>query len=143
LTEVNQAARLERKREYARRYRAANPEKHREWTRRYRETHREALRERRIAIRAAQRAADRTAVFDHYGWFCACCGATDDLTIDHVNGDGTQHRAETRMGRGTAGTYRWLIRSEFPAEFQTLCSPCNLSKGTGKSCRLDHKAVSA
>ena len=80
----------------------------------------------------------RAAVFDRYGRVCACpgCGATERLTIDHVNGDGRAHRA--KVGRDPGKMYRWLIRHGFPEGFQTLCLRCNQSKGTGLRCRLDH-----
>lgn len=41
-----------------------------------------------------RRDADRAIVFAHYGAVCSCpgCAATDDLTIDHINGDGGEHR---------------------------------------------------
>lgn len=80
---------------------------------------------------------DREAVFGHYGLACACCGSTERLTIDHVNGGGDVHRAEIGT-KGGSGMYRWLIANGFPAGFQTLCMPCNRSKSDGPSCRLDH-----
>lgn len=85
----------------------------------------------------------RTQVFDHYGRTCACCGGTEDLTIDHVSGGGSQHRLEVLGRKNAAGTtfYPWLIRNGFPGGFQTLCFPCNNSKGTRERCRLDHAAA--
>lgn len=77
----------------------------------------------------------RKAVFDHYGWACACCGSTDRPTIDHVNGDGREHRA---ADPNASKLYRWLVLHGFPAGFQTLCMPCNNSKHGGLRCRLDH-----
>jgi 5-methylcytosine-specific restriction endonuclease McrA len=88
--------------------------------------------------RRRYRARQREAVFDHYGRACACCGVAEDLTIDHVNGDGSRHRA--RIGTGSAKLYRWLVASGFPDGFQTLCAPCNTSKGRHERCRLDHAA---
>jgi hypothetical protein len=84
-------------------------------------------------------AANKAAVFDHYGRACACCGATDDPTIDHIHGGGRVHRRQ--VGRPYSnGFYAWLIRERFPDDFQTLCLPCNISKGTGTACRIDHNA---
>lgn len=86
----------------------------------------------------------RNQVFDHYGRVCACpgCGATDNLTIDHPNGDGLAHRMEVFGGDGKQGTgkdfYRWLIKQGFPAGYQTLCASCNSSKQKGLACRIDH-----
>jgi len=79
----------------------------------------------------------REAVLDHYGRECACCGATELLTIDHMNGDGANHRRQLRSN-DPSKVWSWLRRNGFPAGFQTLCNPCNVSKGTGPSCRLDH-----
>lgn len=84
----------------------------------------------------------RAAVFGHYGTVCACCGGTDQLQIDHVNGDGKAHREELK-GLGTYRFYSWLIDNGFPAGYQTLCGPCNSSKGTGTACRIDHELHSA
>lgn len=83
----------------------------------------------------------RKRVFDHYGQQCACCGSKVQLQIDHVDGNGTQHRRQLfGDSRGASGTsfYIWLIRNDFPECFQTLCHPCNASKRTGAHCRLKH-----
>jgi hypothetical protein len=121
-----------------RRWQRSNPEKIRENALRWQEANPEKCREK------AQRHREslRVTVFDHYGRACACpgCGATDDLTIDHVNGDGKQHR-EAVFGRSNAAGwqfYRWLIRNGFPAGFQVLCKSCNASKKAGNECRLNH-----
>lgn len=90
---------------------------------------------------AAYRDKVRAKVFDHYGWSCACCGATERLTIDHVNGDGAAHRIElygTDRGKGGVPFYAWLVRQGFPPGYQTLCLSCNSSKQGGDRCRLDH-----
>ena len=65
-------------------------------------------------------------MFDHYGRVCQHCGSSDDLTIDHVNEDGAEHRLE--IGRGSINFYRWLVRNDFPNDFQTLCRRCNTRK---------------
>jgi hypothetical protein len=88
-----------------------------------------------------RRAALKEKVLGHYGRACACCGAAVDLTLDHVNGDGAQHRLELygdSQGAGGTRFYRWLIRQGFPPGYQTLCRRCNLSKGKSEFCRLDH-----
>jgi hypothetical protein len=74
---------------------------------------------------------------------CACCGATENLSIDHVDGSGNQHRAEIGItgGGGSDQLYRWLIVNGFPSGFQTLCRRCNRSKGTGAHCRLNHASA--
>lgn len=137
-------------REAERRRREANPEPHREASRRWREANREADQEKSRRWHEANREASREnkrrlreahreAVLDHYGRECACCGATVDLTIDHVNGDGREHRLQL-FGRvqGTSGMYWWLIKNGFPVGLQTLCFSCNRSKRDGQRCRLNH-----
>ena len=71
-------------------------------------------------------------VLEHYGTACACCGTTENLTIDHLPGSDRRYRE-----RGT-GMYLWLKRSGFPEGFQSLCKPCNSSKSDGDYCRMDH-----
>jgi hypothetical protein len=82
------------------------------------------------------------AIFGHYGSSCACCGDTGNLSIDHINGSGAEHRASLAAAGATNVTgqafYRWLVRNDFPDGYQTLCVPCNASKGVGVHCRLDH-----
>lgn len=93
--------------------------------------------------RAQKRRANervRNIVLDHYGRICACCGSTNRLQVDHVNGNGKQHRTE--VGHGIA-VYYSIINSGFPDGFQTLCAPCNRSKASGRHCHIDHCAASA
>jgi hypothetical protein len=137
---------------------AADPEAILEPQRQYRKDHPDQARERdrrrwekrrdkQSAYKKRVRAELRLRVFGHYGMQCACCGSTKQLSIDHVNGDGAAHRREifgsNRMP--SESMYRWIIANGFPADLQTLCKPCNHSKRTFKSCRLDHtlKAASA
>jgi hypothetical protein len=149
----------EKHREAQRRYREANREKRRESQRRYCEAHPERQRESERRYREArpERVAEtqrkrlarlKAAVFGHYGDQCVCCGTTDRPTIDHINGDGRAHRKELYGHRPsfeesrTTGPefYAWLIRNGFPDGYQTLCLPCNASKGDGARCRLQHLA---
>ncbi|HEY6275589.1 MAG TPA: hypothetical protein VIX86_04585 [Streptosporangiaceae bacterium] len=114
------AAHREQARERMRQWRAANPDKKR-------------------AQRRRQYERLRKTVLDHFGWACSCCGTMDRLSIDHINGDGYQHRAQ--FGRAPEALYRWIIDHGFPPGFQTLCVRCNLSKARGEHCRLDHAAA--
>jgi hypothetical protein len=59
---------------------------------------------------------------------CSCCGEKHEefLSIDHINGDGADHR---RMIGGWGTIYRWLIDNDFPPGFQVLCMNCNFAKG--------------
>jgi hypothetical protein len=84
----------------------------------------------------------KAQIFGRYGDRCACCGATDNLSVDHINGDGPTQRREA-LGRSydsgsTEPLYRWLVANGFPPGFQTLCRRCNASKWTLGSCRIDH-----
>lgn len=106
-------------RDSARRYRLAHPEESKASTRRV-------------------HASARNRVFNHYGRACSCCGATERLEIDHVNGDGGGRRRATSSG---TALYYWLIRNNFPDGFQTLCASCNKSKGTRAHCQINHQAA--
>lgn len=128
----------ERLREYQRQWREANAEHLQHW----RQGHREPIRG-QLADAERRRTSDlRIAVLDHYGRICTCCGSKDGLTIDHVNGDGREHREEL-FGRQVAGApfYLWLVRQGFPDGFQALCRRCNTSKRNGLACRLDHQEI--
>jgi 5-methylcytosine-specific restriction endonuclease McrA len=119
--------------EYHRQYRADHAEEMREYWRDYRAKNAEAVR----AGNNARHAALRAEALAHYGTECACCGSTDRLELDHVNGDGAEHRAEVG-GKGNAFLY-WLKRNGFPNDkypLQTLCNACNRSKSTGTQCKL-------
>jgi hypothetical protein len=141
----------EKIREQARAYRAANLEADRARQRQYERDHPEDARRRSNRWKAANkdavsasgrryRASLKATVLDHYGRVCACCGATGRLTIDHVNGDGKQHREQV-FGRQQAGPhfYRWLISNGFPEGFQVLCLSCNNSKKNRPQCTLNHQ----
>jgi hypothetical protein len=130
---------------YYRRYRAVdperyrNPERSREYSRRYRAAHPEYA-ERQREQQSKRRSRQREAVFDHYGRVCACCGTAENLTIDHPDGDGADHRIElwgSQRGGGTA-MYLWLAAQGFPDGYQVLCMRCNQSKGRAAACRLRH-----
>lgn len=82
----------------------------------------------------------RERVLAHYGNSCACCGSTEDLSIDHVAGDGAEH-GDLLFGSKRARGYRfhlWLVRNDFPEGFQVLCRPCNHSKAKTDRCWLRH-----
>jgi hypothetical protein len=119
-------------------YREANREQLLPRKRAYYEAHRERLLEEKRQVYAER----RDQVLDHYGTACACCGATENLSIDHIFGDGAEHRQELFADPAVSGGARfflWLIQNDFPDDrFQTLCMPCNQSNGNGKHCRLVH-----
>lgn len=68
-------------------------------------------------------------VLTHYGGNppkCACCGENHILflTIDHINGDGAEHKRRIKQN----SVYRWLIKNNFPEGYQVLCYNCNCGK---------------
>jgi hypothetical protein len=104
-------------------YRKANPEK-----KRIREAKRARI----------KRREDRHAALAAYGGVCACCGEHREpfLVLDHINGDGAEHR---RMMQPNAGphapagyrTYQWLRLRGYPPGLQVLCANCNMAKERG------------
>ena len=121
-------------------YYAANKEAIKERERKKYSLERETIRKRRRELNTDERreqnsererirhAAYRNIVINAYGGKCACCGETEPLflEIDHINNDGNKHRAII----GTSGRIiiYWIIRNNFPADFQILCSNCNQGK---------------
>lgn len=97
----------EKRNAYARQYYANNKEKQ------------------KIANRKYSRANwDRVLI--HYGNKCQCCGEGERifLTVDHVNGDGAEHRKISSI-RSMA---QWLVKNNFPLGYQILCYNCNCGK---------------
>lgn len=87
---------------------------------RYKETHKRSYVERHANL--------RMQVFNHYGNECVYCGATEQLEIDHIEGNGKLHRAENNLHSGTK-TYQYLVKENFPLGYQALCKRCNRAKG--------------
>jgi 5-methylcytosine-specific restriction endonuclease McrA len=88
----------------------------------------------------------RAQAFEHYGTSCVCCGSTMSLQLDHVHGNGDEHRQKigsTNSPTGGVTFYAYLISRGFPAdcepggeyELQVLCGSCNNSKGDGDHCQ--------
>lgn len=71
----------------------------------------------------------KLAVIEAYGGKCKCCGEHRKtfLCIDHINNDGNIHRKEINSSAGHS-FYKWLIKNNFPDDFQLLCNNCNYSK---------------
>lgn len=137
-------------REKSKRYSERHPEAERERSRQWKVANRavvlEYSRQYYAATADAQReyarkrnAEIRATVLAHYGKQCACCGTTADLSIDHIGGGGNAHRREI-LGQRQSGNpfYLWLIREGLPPGYQTLCMPCNRSKGRTERCHIDH-----
>lgn len=115
-----------KRREYMRKYRVKyywrNPDKWRAAARKFIADHREELTEKRRELKKEVIAA--------YGGKCECCGNHywEHLTVDHVNGGGSKHRAALRA-KGQK-LYEWLKANNFPKEgFRLLCMNCNWGIG--------------
>ncbi len=72
----------------------------------------------------------KVQIFEAYGNKCACCGETEPLflTIDHVNNDGHLARKYKLHPTDTLNFYRWLVKNNYPKDFQILCMNCNFGK---------------
>ena len=73
----------------------------------------------------------RAQILSAYGGKCACCGEAepDFLTLDHINGGGTEHRRQTN-----GKVYAQLRRQGFPAGYRILCWNCNWAFAKNGSC---------
>lgn len=71
----------------------------------------------------------KVEIFNHYGPNCECCGESNliFLNIDHIDGNGNNHRREVFGVQSGGGTrfYRWLKRQDFPDGYRVLCFNCN------------------
>lgn len=69
----------------------------------------------------------RDQVLVGYGDKCSHCGFSDRraLQIDHVNGGGNKMR---NAGMKDAILFRFIIKNNFPPDFQLLCANCNFIK---------------
>lgn len=121
-------------------WREANPEKYRSSLKNYYERnkpkHKEMAKawkannpEKVRAINAKYQQSLKRTVLEHYGMKCSCPKCPEQtktvafLTIDHVNGDGKEHRNTFKKN-----FYLWLIENEYPNGFQTLCFNCNIGR---------------
>ena len=106
---------------------AANPSKYRAIQMKYYFAHHEKC---KAALRISSRKnynLIKDEVFNHYGGYkCQCeCGCHETtplmLTIDHINGNGTQHRKYLKK----RNIYAWLRKHNYPEGFRVLCDNCN------------------
>jgi hypothetical protein len=71
---------------------------------------------------------------------CACCGENNIvfLSIDHINGNGADHRREleAELGYYPGGNNLpyWLKKNNWPEGFQILCYNCNFAKRQDGEC---------
>jgi len=68
----------------------------------------------------------RRRFFEMYGNHCMCCGVEGEifLALDHINGNGKEHRAK----RSKIGVYKDALAKHQPDEYQVLCHNCNFAK---------------
>jgi len=97
------------------------------------EAYRETAKQRRRGLK-------REVVEAYSGGACECCNEREIefLTIDHVLGNGAEHRRQLKEEKGwdvpassMAGShfYLWLKQNNFPPGFRVLCQNCNSSYG--------------
>ena len=71
---------------------------------------------------------------------CSCpnCNVddVDVLCLDHINGDGKEHRQITGLGDTM---YRWIRENNYPDTLRLLCHNCNQSLGNYGYCPHDKK----
>ena len=68
---------------------------------------------------------------------CPGCGVSylGFLQIDHVNGDGREHRKQLGTRKSVSLT-SWLEENGLPSGFQVLCANCNGAKGRKEKCPM-------
>jgi len=99
--------------------------------RKYRQNHPDKVM-RRAENSKAKHVALKAQVLTYYGngkLACVQCGETRTacLSIDHINGGGTEQRANTKL-RSSNAFYRWLVKKGYPKGYQTLCMNCQFIK---------------
>lgn len=70
----------------------------------------------------------RINLFNAYGNSCKFCGSFENLSLDHVQGDGKQRRLD--LGKNTYTHYRDALSEINHDKYQILCKTCNWMKGT-------------
>lgn len=65
------------------------------------------------------------------GAFCACCGEhrMEFLQLDHIAGNGKEHRRQLGNAKHGHPFYRYLRRNHYPPGLRVLCANCNLARG--------------
>lgn len=84
--------------------------------------------------RRAYWAMYKLEVINQYGGpRCVCCGEAhlECLSIDHIDGDGAEHRRDETQARNI---YIWLRQNHYPPGFRVLCHGCNFAFGHFGAC---------
>jgi len=120
-TEAGKAYKL-RQREYSKKWRRENREK-------FLETQQKCYQKARFEVLSYYSKGEPK---------CACCGerGIEFLTIDHIDGNGSEHRRQIDPERkiGGNGFVYWLKKNNYPEGFQVLCANCNFAKRQNKHC---------
>ena len=87
----------------------------------------------RLEKNRKMREKEKLTVIEHYSngtMKCSKCGFSDirALSIDHVDGNGNQHRKQVTKGNAGWNFYRWLRLNNYPEGFQVLCMNCQFIK---------------
>ncbi len=95
-----------------------------------------------VAIRSRSKKSHlkiKMLVHAAYGNKCACCGETEVkfLQVDHIEG----RKVEDNFCGGEI--YRYIIKNNYPKNFQLLCANCNWSKGIFGECPHKTKSIGA
>jgi hypothetical protein len=141
------------RREWQRQYNQAHKADVIERNRQYRQEHQAEMAEGGRQYREAHKAEKaehdkqyrlqlKLEVLKHYGnGKCACvkCGYDKSiaaLSIDHINGNGAEHRRGLGIGSSWS-FYGWLKKNNFPEGYQTFCMNCQWIKEIeeGRECR--------
>lgn len=119
----------DRRREYERLYRERHKQRIYENKRQYRDEHAVLIR----TQKARRRHEVKLQVINAYGGACVCCNETylPFLQLDHINGDGKNHRQQAGTGQGILYD---LIKRGYPPIVQVLCANCHLAKTLGFPC---------
>jgi hypothetical protein len=116
-------------RRHSREYRAEHLAERNMYMQEWQAKNRDAI----LSRRKQQRSDTRKQVIKAYGGKCVCCGESmyEFLTIDHINGDGAEHRKNLtgNSRHGSDDVYRDIIRMGFPDNFRVLCYNCNCTRG--------------
>ncbi len=112
------------RREYLRQYSHSHLEQRREYLKRHREYFREYIRQYKERI--------KMEVLSHYSNgkpLCNVCNESriDCLSIDHINGNGSQHRKALHL-KGGLNFYGWIRKQNYPSDYQVLCMNCQYIK---------------
>jgi hypothetical protein len=86
---------------------------------------------------AGSRRAARATVMQMYGGRCACCGETqiEFLTIDHINGNGIEHRASLGISKSNHSSfYAKLAQEPKRDDLMILCANCHMAKDLFGGC---------